>query len=90
MSMDAKKEHINTFYCSFCGKSQLEVRRLIAGPTEFICDECVELCMDIVKEDIRIRMSGRDGVKVLVREVRLTSDKLKYLTAKLVKALVSV
>jgi ATP-dependent protease Clp ATPase subunit len=90
MSMDAKKEHINTFYCSFCGKSQHEVRRLIAGPTEFICDECVELCMDIVKEDIRKRMSDRDGVKVLVREVRLTSDKLKYLTAKLVKALVSV
>jgi len=36
-------------YCSFCGKSQHEVRKLIAGPTVFICDECVELCMDIIK-----------------------------------------
>ncbi|MBA8667574.1 ATP-dependent Clp protease ATP-binding subunit ClpX [Holosporaceae bacterium 'Namur'] len=43
----------NTLYCSFCGKSQHEVRKLIAGPTVFICNECVELCMDIVKEDSR-------------------------------------
>ena len=41
----------NILYCSFCGKSQHEVRKLIAGPTVFICDECVELCMDIIKED---------------------------------------
>ena len=41
----------NTLYCSFCGKSQHEVRKLIAGPTVFICDECVELCMDIIKEE---------------------------------------
>ncbi len=41
----------NIFYCSFCGKSQHEVRKLIAGPTVFICDECVELCMDIIKEE---------------------------------------
>src|SRR5438128_1372313 len=40
----------NTLYCSFCGKSQHEVRKLIAGPTVFICDECVELCMDIIRE----------------------------------------
>ena len=39
----------NTLYCSFCGKSQHEVRKLIAGPTVFICDECVELCMDIME-----------------------------------------
>ena len=44
------KENKNTLYCSFCGKSQHEVRKLIAGPTVFICDECVELCMDIIKE----------------------------------------
>jgi ATP-dependent Clp protease ATP-binding subunit ClpX len=43
-SIDSK----NTLYCSFCGKSQHEVRKLIAGPTVFICDECVELCMDII------------------------------------------
>ena len=47
------KENKNTLYCSFCGKSQHEVRKLIAGPTVFICDECVELCMDIIKEDTK-------------------------------------
>jgi ATP-dependent Clp protease ATP-binding subunit ClpX len=41
----------NTLYCSFCGKSQHEVRKLIAGPTAFICDECVDLCMDIIGEE---------------------------------------
>ena len=43
----------NTLYCSFCGKSQHEVKKLIAGPTVFICDECVELCMDIIKEEAK-------------------------------------
>jgi ATP-dependent Clp protease ATP-binding subunit ClpX len=42
---------MTTRYCSFCGKSQHEVRKLIAGPTVFICDECVELCMDIIREE---------------------------------------
>jgi len=53
----------NTLYCSFCGKSQHEVRKLIAGPTVFICDECVELCMDIIREEHKsaIVKSG-DGV----------------------------
>ena len=41
----------STLYCSFCGKSQHEVRKLIAGPTVFICDECVELCNDIIREE---------------------------------------
>ena len=45
------KPEKNDLYCSFCGKSQHEVRKLIAGPTVFICDECVELCMDIIKEE---------------------------------------
>ena len=40
-------------YCSFCGKSQHEVRKLIAGPSVFICDECVELCNDIIREEIK-------------------------------------
>ena len=39
-------------YCSFCGKSQHEVRKLIAGPSVFICDECVELCNDIIREEL--------------------------------------
>ena len=47
----SNKSNKNILYCSFCGKSQHEVRKLIAGPTVFICDECVELCMDIIKEE---------------------------------------
>jgi len=47
----SEKSNKNILYCSFCGKSQHEVRKLIAGPTVFICDECVELCMDIIKEE---------------------------------------
>ncbi|MEY3191631.1 MAG: ATP-dependent Clp protease ATP-binding subunit ClpX, partial [Pseudomonadota bacterium] len=49
--LNMAKDNKNTLYCSFCGKSQHEVRKLIAGPTVFICDECVELCMDIIKEE---------------------------------------
>jgi len=53
----------NTLYCSFCGKSQHEVRKLIAGPTVFICDECVELCMDIIREETKSSMvKSADGV----------------------------
>jgi len=53
----------NTLYCSFCGKSQHEVRKLIAGPTVFICDECVELCMDIIREEHKAHVvRSRDGV----------------------------
>jgi len=51
MSKSAGGDSKNTLYCSFCGKSQHEVRKLIAGPTVFICDECVELCMDIIREE---------------------------------------
>ena len=47
----SKKEDKDSLFCSFCGKSQKEVKKLIAGPTGFVCDECVELCMDIIKED---------------------------------------
>ena len=53
----------NTLYCSFCGKIQHEVRKLIAGPTVFICDECVELCMDIIREENKTSMvKSREGV----------------------------
>ncbi|MFN7611502.1 MAG: ClpX C4-type zinc finger protein, partial [bacterium] len=51
----------NTLYCSFCGKSQHEVRKLIAGPSVYICDECVELCNDIIREEIREISPKRDG-----------------------------
>jgi ATP-dependent Clp protease ATP-binding subunit ClpX len=57
------KDSKNTLYCSFCGKSQHEVRKLIAGPTVFICDECVELCMDIIREENKNSyVKSRDGV----------------------------
>jgi ATP-dependent Clp protease ATP-binding subunit ClpX len=53
----------NTLSCSFCGKSQYEVRKLIAGPTVFICDECVELCMDIIREENKSSLvKSRDGI----------------------------
>ncbi len=53
----------NTLYCSFCGKSQHEDRKLIAGPTVFICDECVELCMDIIREEHKSALvKSREGV----------------------------
>lgn len=53
----------NTLYCSFCGKSQHEVRKLIAGPTVFICDECVELCLDIIREESKSSLiKDGDGV----------------------------
>lgn len=53
----------NTLYCSFCGKSQHEVRKLIAGPTVFICDECVELCMDIIREENKTQfVKSKEGV----------------------------
>ena len=51
MGKSSNNDSKNTLYCSFCGKSQHEVRKLIAGPTVFICDECVELCMDIIREE---------------------------------------
>ncbi len=63
MSKTDDKDSKNTLYCSFCGKSQHEVRKLIAGPTVFICDECVELCMDIIREETKSNMvKSSDGV----------------------------
>ncbi|AXC49509.1 ATP-dependent Clp protease ATP-binding subunit ClpX [Paracoccus suum] len=53
MASNSGSDSKNTLYCSFCGKSQHEVRKLIAGPTVFICDECVELCMDIIREETK-------------------------------------
>ena len=58
-----EKNNKNILYCSFCGKSQHEVKKLIAGPTVFICDECVELCMDIIKEENKSSLiNHQDGV----------------------------
>ena len=63
MNKSTNGDSKNTLYCSFCGKSQHEVRKLIAGPTVFICDECVELCMDIIREEHKTTLvKSRDGV----------------------------
>jgi len=54
MADDSRSKHDDgkLLYCSFCGKSQHEVRKLIAGPSVFVCDECVELCNDIIREEL--------------------------------------
>jgi ATP-dependent Clp protease ATP-binding subunit ClpX len=63
MATNSGGDSKNTLYCSFCGKSQHEVRKLIAGPTVFICDECVELCMDIIREETKgSGLKSADGV----------------------------
>jgi ATP-dependent Clp protease ATP-binding subunit ClpX len=63
-----------TLYCSFCGKSQHEVRKLIAGPTVFICDECVELCKDIIQEENKSSLvKSRDGIPT-PKEIRKVLD----------------
>lgn len=63
MANQSGNDSKNTLYCSFCGKSQHEVRKLIAGPTVFICDECVELCMDIIREETKTSgLKSGDGV----------------------------
>ena len=61
-------------HCTFCGKSQHEVRKLIAGPTVFICDECVELCMDIIGEENKSSLAkSRDGIPT-PKEIRKVLD----------------
>ena len=65
----------NTLYCSFCGKSQHEVRKLIAGPTVFICDECVELCMDIIREEHKSTLVKSDnGVPTPTEVCKVLND----------------
>ncbi len=65
----------NTLYCSFCGKSQHEVRKLIAGPTVFICDECVELCMDIIREESKSSLvKVGDGVPAPLQISKVLDD----------------
>ena len=74
MTKAASGDSKSTLYCSFCGKSQHEVRKLIAGPTVFICDECVELCMDIIREEHKISfVKSKDGVPT-PKEIREVLD----------------
>ena len=75
MSKSSGSESKNTLYCSFCGKSQHEVRKLIAGPTVFICDECVELCMEIIREEHKNNLvKSRDGVPTPTEICTVLSD----------------
>src|SRR6516225_1379396 len=74
MSNVSSGETKKPLLCSFCGTSQHEVRKLIAGPTVFICDECVELCMDIIGEENKGTLkSRRDGVPN-PRDIRIVLD----------------
>ncbi len=74
MSKVSSADSKNTLYCSFCGKSQHEVRKLVAGPTVFICDECVELCMDIIGEENKSSLAkSRDGIPT-PKEIRKVLD----------------
>jgi ATP-dependent Clp protease ATP-binding subunit ClpX len=74
MSKVAGGDSKNTLFCSFCGKNQHEVRKLIAGPTVFICDECVELCKDIIHEETKSSLEkSRDGIPT-PKELRKVLD----------------
>ncbi|MCF6324716.1 MAG: ATP-dependent Clp protease ATP-binding subunit ClpX [Gammaproteobacteria bacterium] len=61
---DKTEESEKLLYCSFCGKSQHEVRKLIAGPSVFVCDECVELCNDIIREEVQEKSASMQGAKL--------------------------
>ena len=81
-----KKDDKESLFCSFCGKSQKEVKKLIAGPTVFVCDECVELCMDIIKEDSKNHKSKlkKDTPKPseIIVKLGFCNSTLLYLRAK--------
>ena len=75
MANNSGSDSKNTLYCSFCGKSQHEVRKLIAGPTVFICDECVELCMDIIREETKSSgLKSSDGVPTPLEICQVLDD----------------
>src|SRR3569833_4288745 len=75
MSKGGGGDSKSTLFCSFCGKSQHEVRKLIAGPTVFSCDECVELCMDIIREENKTSMvKSNDGVPTPAEICKILDD----------------
>ncbi|WP_107497396.1 ATP-dependent Clp protease ATP-binding subunit ClpX [Thalassobius sp. I31.1] len=75
MANNSGNDSKNTLYCSFCGKSQHEVRKLIAGPTVFICDECVELCMDIIREETKSAgLKSSEGVPTPLEICQVLDD----------------
>ena len=68
-------------YCSFCGKSQHEVRKLIAGPSVFICDECVELCNDIIREELEEKAQSTRSSLPKPREILTLRQRLNEVLA---------
>ena len=70
---DSRDNHGKLLYCSFCGKSQHEVRKLIAGPSVFICDECVELCNDIIREEVEEKPASAVQTKLPAPKEILTN-----------------
>jgi len=75
MSNDSKNDDDKLLYCSFCGKSQHEVKKLIAGPSVYVCDECVELCNDIIREEVKEQGGSVPGSKLPTpREINTTLD----------------
>lgn len=74
MSDQDQHDSDNTLYCSFCGKSQHEVKKLIAGPTVFICNECVELCVDIIREETKSPLSIEGGGVPKPQDIRKVLD----------------
>jgi ATP-dependent Clp protease ATP-binding subunit ClpX len=76
--MADKQDSEKLLYCSFCGKSQHEVRKLIAGPSVFICDECVDLCNDIIREEVQSAKSGQDDVDRLPTPMEISSALDQY------------
>ena len=72
---DKSDDNGKLLYCSFCGKSQHEVRKLIAGPSVFVCDECVDLCNDIIREEIQEKQSDKSTRKLPIPEdIKKTLD----------------
>ena len=66
---DKNNNNKTTLICSFCGKHQHEVRKLIAGPAVFICNECIDLCSDIIREDVKKSPLSKDGIKVIPKDI---------------------
>jgi hypothetical protein len=65
--LDERLAPADTLYCSWCGKSQHEVKKLIAGPTVFICDECVDLCVRVLRGEVVVGEQGRGGADIRIR-----------------------
>src|SRR5438034_7962749 len=83
--MATKRDHGGSLVCSFCGKSQKEVKKLIAGPTVYICDECIGLCNDIIAEEIdkeeardqKVRIPRPSEIKTVLDEYVIGQERAK-------------